>query len=70
MKDALKFLAENLSRIWIKPPFPIDSQEGMDEAARLYKLNHNRERANKEWKFLDDFCGKVYKNYCKLWGCK
>lgn len=32
------------------------------EAARLYKLNHNPERANKEWSFLD----KVYPMYCNL----
>ena len=32
------------------------------EAERLYKLNHNPERANKEWAFLD----KVYPMYCNL----
>lgn len=37
------------------------------EAARLYKLNHNPERANAEWKWLDNLCSKVYTQYCKLW---
>lgn len=43
--------------IWIARPVddPI-------EAERLYKLNHNPERANKEWSFLNN----VYPMYCNL----
>lgn len=41
------------------------------EAARLYKENHNSARANQEWKWLDDFCGRVYGAYCKyVWRMK
>lgn len=41
--------------------------ENMEEGAKIYKLNHNSERANREWEWLDNLCSKIYTKYCRLW---
>lgn len=50
-------LHNGLKGIWITRP--VDNQW---EAERLYKENHNSERANREWSWLN----RVYPIYCNL----
>jgi hypothetical protein len=49
--------------IWIRRPV-----DNPIEAERLYKENHNSERANAEWAWLDKLCLNIHNKYRKLWG--